>query len=286
MPTRRLFNRHFATWTGPLSTSSRDARFPRFQARKRTTPAFRIPQRVRVVAGCVYVPKVGWVRIRQSQGVEGATGSATFKRDACGHWYATVAATFEMADAVLPAPDPARVVGIDVGLIDFAVLSTAEPPRPAPKFFRQAERKLRRAQRVLSRRNKASQRREKAKRRVARIHEQTAARRGDFLHKLSTTLIRRFDGVCIETLNLRALARTKLGKSVLDAAFGEFYRQLSYKAQWRRKHLIAIGRYFPSTKRRSACRALRHELTLSDRVGTCVCRVVHQRDPERSNERS
>ena len=92
------------------------ARYPRFKSRKRDPLRFRIPQRVTVKDGKVYVPKIGRVRIRQSQPVEGATKSATFRRDACGHWYLTLVVEFEMPDVALAAPDPSEVAGIDLGL--------------------------------------------------------------------------------------------------------------------------------------------------------------------------
>src|SRR6185437_4385988 len=97
------------------------ARFPRFKSRKRDMPRFRIPQRVKVEDGKVYVPKVGWVRIRQSRPIDGQTKSATFKRDACGHWYVSLTAAFEMPDAPEVPLDRQQVAGIDAGLKDFAV---------------------------------------------------------------------------------------------------------------------------------------------------------------------
>src|SRR5439155_1351545 len=134
------------------------ARFPRFKSRKRDRARFRIPQRVKVTDGKVYVPKIGHVRIRQSQDVTEETKSATFKRDAKGHWFVTLVAEFPMPDVALPDPDPAKVVGIDLGLIDFATLSEGSDPIPAPKFYRKGQRKLRKAQRTFSRRKKGSKR--------------------------------------------------------------------------------------------------------------------------------
>ena len=277
--TLKDLDRAFAAFFRRCKEGAKKKGFPRFKARHRTEPSFRIPQRVAVVDGRVYIPKIGWVRIRQSQEIDGTTKSATFKRDATGHWYVALVVAFTMPDTALPAPDPANVLGIDAGLYDFAVFSNGDDPIPAPKFFRKAERKLRRAQRAFCRRQKGSKRRAKAKQRVARVHEQTASKRKDFLHKLSTKLIQRFDGVCIENLSLSGLVKTKLAKSFADAAFGEFFRMLAYKAVWHRKRLSAVGRYFPSTKMCSACGALNHTLTLSDREWTCVCGVVHKRDP-------
>jgi putative transposase len=252
--------------------------FPRFKSRKTDTPRFRIPQRVKMADGKVYVPKIGWVRIRQSQKIEGATKSATFKRDACGHWFVTLVVAFTMPDVPLPAPSPDDVVGLDAGLKDFLVLSNEERV-PSPRFYRKAQRKLRRAQRVFCRRRNGSKRKDKARQRVARIHQKTANQRKDFLHKESTKLVRRFAGVCIEDLCVKGLARTKLSLSFADAAHGEFRRMLEYKGVWYRKHTMVVGRFYPSTKTCGACGAVNHSLTLADREWACpVCGVVHDRD--------
>ena len=239
------------------------ARFPRFKSRKRDQARFRIPQRVKIADGRVYIPKVGWVGIRQSQPLDGETKSATFKRDASGKWDVTLVTEFAMPDTALPAVvDPARVVGIDLGLHDFAVLSNGERI-PAPRFFRRAERKLRKAQRAFSRREKASARRQRARRAVALAHRKTANQRKDFLHKLTTALVANYEGVAIEDLGIRGLARTKLAKSVTDASFGEFRRQLEYKTVWNRRHLAVIDRWYPSSKTCHVCGAVNDALTLT-----------------------
>ena len=127
-----------------MRSSRSVAAFPRFRSKKAGHFTFRIPQRVRVEEGRVYVPKVGWVRIRQSRGVEGTTKSATFKRDATGHWYVALTTEFEILTSLEP-PAPANPVGVDLGLKDLFVLSDGERV-PAPQFARKADRKLRRAQ--------------------------------------------------------------------------------------------------------------------------------------------
>lgn len=254
------------------------ARFPRFKSRKRDAARFRIPQRVKVAGGEVYVPKVGWVRIRQSRDVTGPTKSATFRREADGHWYVSLTVEFEMPDVALPVPDPANVVGIDLGLIDFAILSDGSDPVPAPKFYREGQRKLRKAQRALSRRRIGSNRRSKAKRRLARVHRKIGNQRGDFLHKLTTKFVGDHDGLCIEDLSLKGLARTKLAKSFADASMGEFRRQLEYKSLWNRKHLVTIDRFYPSSRLCNGCGAINDRLSLSDREWVCDCGMVHDRD--------
>jgi putative transposase len=253
----------------------RRARFPRFKSRKRDRGRFRIPQRVKVSDGTVYVPKIGSVGIRQSRRVEGETKSATFSEDASGHWYVTLVAEFEMPDPALPPADPASVVGIDLGLYDFARASNDDR---VPEFFRTAERTLRRAQRVLSRREKPSKRRMLAKRRVALIHRRLANQRSDFLHKLTTTLVSKYAGICIEDLSVRGLARTKLAKSITDASFGEFRRQLEYKALWNRKDLVVVDRFFPSSEMCHECGRINDALRLADRNWMCACGAHLDRD--------
>lgn len=255
------------------------ARYPRFKSRKRDTPRFRVPQQAKVANGKVFVSrKIGWVRIRQSRAIDGETKSATFKRDACGRWYVTLVVHFDTPDAALPHLDPDKVIGIDAGLIDFVVSSEESGSVPAPRFFRNGQRKLRRAQRALCRRKNGSNRRNKARLRVAKIYQKISDQRHDFLHKLSTDIIKRHDGVCVENLNYNALAKTKLGKSFMDAAHGEFRRQLAYKAIWYRKHFAVIDRFYPSSKRCHVCGAINDALTLSDRKWVCVCGVAHDRD--------
>jgi putative transposase len=253
------------------------ARLPRFKSRKRDQARFRIPQRVKVRDGKVYVPKLGWINVRQSQPVEGATKSATFKRDAVGCWFVTLVVAFEMPDGAWPEPDHSKVIGIDLGLKDFLVTSDGDR-EPAPKFYRAGQRKLRRAQRKLSRRKPGSNRKAKARFAVAKIHQDIANERGDFLHKLTTDLVRDHDGLCIEDLSLKGLVRTKLAKSFNDAAMGEFRRQLEYKSLWNRKHLAVIDRFYPSTRLCRGCGAINRELTLADREWVCDCGTVHDRD--------
>ena len=169
------------------------------------------------------------------------------------------------------------MVGIDLGLKDFAVLSGGTRIA-APKFFRKGQRKLRKAQRVASRRKPGSNRRAKAKNKAAGVHQKIANQRGDFLHKLTTELVSRHEGLCIEDLSVKGLARTKLGKSMLDASMGEFRRQLEYKSLWNRKHLSVIDRYFPSSRLHGSCGEINDRLTLSDRTWTCGCGVIIDRD--------
>lgn len=255
---------------------SKRARFPKFRSRNKGHFAFRIPQRVKVQDGKCYCPKIGWVRIRQSQEIEGETKSATFKRDACGSWFLSLTTEFEMPD--VPLPEAQNSIGIDVGLHDLVVLSNGESI-PAPKFFRQMEKKLAKAQRKLSRAKTGSNRRQDAKLRVAKVHRKIANTRADFVHKVSSDLVKRFDFIGMEDLNVKGMAKNhSLAKSIHDAALGELRRQLEYKCVWNRRHLVKISRWYPSSKMCGACGALNDALTLSDRVWHCDCGATHNRD--------
>jgi putative transposase len=257
----------------------RRAKFPRFKSKKRSRLAFRIPQRVRVEGERVYVPSVGWIRIRQSRAIEFATKSATFKRTAVGHWFVTLVVEFEIPTTKVPVREE-EAVGFDMVL---------EPPNflvdsrggavPAPRYYRARERKLRRAQKHLSRTKRDSRNRTKARRRVAKIHERTANLRQDFLHQLSHLMVITWSVLCFEDLSLKSLAKTKHAKSWLDAAFGELLRQVKYKALWSGKHFIQVDRFFPSTKLCSVCGYKNPSLSLSDREWSCpACATYHIRD--------
>lgn len=255
----------------------RRARYPRFKSRKRDPGRFRCPQDVKVRDGKVFIPKIGWVRIRQSREVDGTTKSATFSREADGHWYVSLVAEFEMPDVAVVI-DPAKAVGLDMGLIDFVTPSDGSKPTPAPKFYRKATAKIRRAQKAVSRRKLGSRRREKAKRRLALAHRKARNQRQDFLHKLSTDLVSKHEAICIEDLNVKGLARTKLAKSFADASMGEFGRQLEYKCEWNRRVLVKVDRFFPSSKMCNRCGVLNDRLSLSDREWECDCGARHKRD--------
>jgi len=250
------------------------ARFPRFKTRKRSLPAFRIPQNVRIIDGNVSAPKVGLVKARLHRPMEGEIKSATIKQEADGHWYVVFVSHLELPDVTPTCESP---VGMDVGLTSFLTRDSGEKVEP-PKFYRKGERKLKRLQRQLSRCQKASRNRTKAKLRVAKHHRRVANQRNDFLHKLSAKLVAEHDTLCIEDLNLKGLTKTKLGKSFRDAALGSFFQMLTYKATFCFGQVVKVGRFYPSSKTCHDCGNVQH-LELSDREWICTgCGVMHDRD--------
>lgn len=239
-------------------------------------PRFRYPAGVRVVGRKIFLPRIGWVRLRLSRPVEGRVKSVTVKRQA-GRWFVLILTEFEIDESSVAIPDPSGVVGIDLGLIRLATLSNGVTVMH-PRFGRRGKKRLSRAARALGRKKPSSRNRQKQRMRLASIHARIAAQRRDFLHKLTTSIVAGYDGFCVESLDSRGLARTKLSKGVLDAGLGEFLRQVEYKADWQRKPCVAVGRFFPSTKTCGKCGAVHRTLERSARVWNCPCGAIHDRD--------
>ena len=171
------------------------------------------------------------------------------------------------------------IVGLDLGLTSMVVLSTGESVGN-PKFFHRDEKKLARAQRRLAKKKKGSKNRGKARLKVARIHARIADRRRDYQQKLSTRIVHENQVVCIESLAVKNLVKNHaLAKSISDVGWGEFVRQLEYKASWYGRTLVKIDRWYPSSKRCSHCGHVLDSLSLDERSWTCpACGRFQDRD--------
>jgi putative transposase len=170
------------------------------------------------------------------------------------------------------------VIGIDLGLTHFAVLSDGRKIT-SPRFLRRAEKKLRRAQQALSRKEEGSKNRGKARVKVARAHARVADARREFCHQLSTTLIRETQAVAVEDLAVSGLARTRMAKSVHDAGWSAFVHMLEYKARRYGREFRRIGRFEPTSQVCSACGAKDGPTPLHVRAWPCpACGVWLDRD--------
>jgi len=226
---------------------------PRFKSRKdhRQAVRFTANARFRVLAnGKLRLPKIGDVPVRWSRALPSGPSSVTVIRDSAGRYFASF--VVQAAPCALPETEP--VVGIDLGLTHFAVLSDGRKIA-SPRFLRRAEKKLRRAQRALSRKQKGSRNRDKARVKLARAHARVADARREFCHQLSTALIRDNQAVAVEDLAVNGLARTRLAKSVHDAGWSAFVHMLEYKARLHGREFRRIGRFEPTSQVCSACEA-------------------------------
>jgi putative transposase len=197
-------------------------------------------------------------------------------RDPDGRWFVTLAV--EQADPP-PLPVTGAAVGVDLGLNDFAVLSTGEK-LAHPRHMDRRERRLRHYQRMLARKQCGSVNRAKARRRVARQHARVRDARRDFLHKTSTDLVRRFDTIVIEDLNVAGMIRNhRLARSIAQTGWAEVRAMLAYKADRAGRRLLILDRWYPSSKTCSRCGLLLATLSLGTRVWACPgCGARHDRD--------
>lgn len=201
--------------------------------------------------------------------------SITVSKDSSGRYF--VAFQGEEDKALLPVTE--KSVGIDLGLTHFIVTSDGEKVA-APKIYRKHEARLARYQRAMSRKQKGSKNRNRAMVKVARLHARIADTRSDFLHKLSTRIIRENQVVAVEDLNVAGLQKNRcLAKSIADASWSEFVRQLEYKSLWYGRKFVKINRFYPSSQICSACGHRDGKKALTVREWACPeCGTAHDRD--------
>jgi putative transposase len=255
------------------------ARHPRFKGRSGrqsaefTSSAFRWKEGQLTLAKMKEPLAIRWSRPLP---LETVPSTVTVSRDASGRWHVSLL----LEDTtVVPLPVVAETVGVDLGLKDFAVLSTGE--RIAhPKHYQRKLATLTRRQRQLSRKKKGGANRKKAQAKVARAHAHVVDARRDFLHKLSTDLVRRFQRISVEDLNVAGMVRNPyLAQSIATSGWAEFRMQLFYKCQWYGRTFVQVDRFFPSSKTCSTCGRVLDHLDLGTRAWTCPeCGTRHDRD--------
>jgi len=207
----------------------------------------------------------GTLKVNWSRDLRGEPTAVTVALDPAGRYHVSIECEVPVEDL----PKTGSAVGADVGITSYVTLSTGEKVGN-PRFLEKAYRQLRRAQKKRSRKEKGSKNWEKQKRRIAKIHAKIADKRSDFLHKLTTRLVREHDTICVETLSVKNMQKNHcLAKAISDAAWSEFVRQLEYKCEWYGKRLITIDRWFPSSKRCHSCGHVHEDMPLSVRAFEC-----------------
>ena len=256
------------------------AGYPNFKSKRDSHKAYRSTNNgktIELFEKAIKLPKLGLVPCRVSRQIQGRIVNATVEKRPSGRYYVAICCT----DVITPAlPKTGKNVGIDVGISTFANTSDGVVI-DNPQFFKTSQRKLARAQRKLSRKTNGSKTRAKQKAKVAKLHEHIANQRSDFLHKLTTELVRDYDVLCIEDLATKNMLKNHhLAKSIADASWSEFRRMLTYKCLWYGKQLVVIDRFYPSSQLCSCCGSKNPLIRdLHRRKWVCPdCGAQHDRD--------
>lgn len=230
----------------------------------------------------VKLPKLGKVKLCENRTFDQSKckqGTCTVSRDHCGTYWCVITVDDLQPKVARTNPLKETAVGIDLGIKDYAILSDGTK-FTNPKHLEQAQRKLARLQRDFARTAKGSKNHEKMRVKVAKCYRTISNQRNDFLHKLSTHLIRNYDTICLEDLNVKGMEQNHhLARAIQSAAWSEFVRQLEYKSEWYGKNVLFIGRFDPSSKLCHKCGYINRGLKLSDREWICpICGEHHDRD--------
>lgn len=228
--------------------------FPKFKSKK-TAQSYQTNNQkgtISLLDGKVKLPKVGWVKLKLHRQPKGLIKSATVSKTTTGKYFISILCEEE----IVPLPKTDSNLGIDLGLENFAILSTGDKIEN-PRFLVSLSKKLAKEQKILSRRGLLAKKKgvklsessnyQKQKLKVARLHEKIVNQRRDFLHQLSTNIIKNHDVICVEDLASRNLMKNHhLARAIGDASWAEFVRQLCYKADWYGKKIVTISRWYPS----------------------------------------
>lgn len=260
--TLRRLQRSFENFFRRVKAGDAQAGFPRFKSRMRFDSFTYSQSGFRLEGDKLYLSKIGHVRLHLSREIEGTLKTCTIKREADG-WYVILTAEAKAK----PLPKTGVTVGLDVGLENFATLSNGETianPRP----LKQAEKKLKTAQRAVSRKKRGGANRKKAVKLLARQHQKVRRQRQDFAHKESLNLLRRFDEIAVEDLNIKGMVKNHhLAKSISDAAWGTFLSILDAKAEEAGRRVWKVAAPYTSQE----CSGCGHRMkkTLAEREHRC-----------------
>ena len=260
------------------------AAYPSFK-KKRSEQKFKIPQNFylrETKKGKFYltIPKLkSDIKVNLHRKIEGATSQITISKTPSGKYFASFNCTVAKNKVFKRKDNKTDKTGIDLGIESFIITDKGEKIK-TPIFLRLLERRLGTSQRSLSRKKKFSANFCKQRKKIAVIHEKIANQRLNFLHQLSFKITDENQTIYLEDLNVKGMIKNRhLSKSIADASWGEFTRQLKYKSKWRDKELIQIGRFEASSKICNVCEWKNEDLKLHQRKWLCLeCKTIHDRD--------
>lgn len=227
------------------------SKYPSFK-RKQDKNSYRTNKNIKINNRYITIPKVGMLRYRDKYKLEECNISKiyniTISKTFSGNYYASISAEVD----IIAFEKTNRSCGIDLGLKDFLIFDTGEKINN-PRILKSLEKKYKKLAKAVSRKVKGSNNKEKAKIKLIKFHEKVVNIKKNFLHKLSTRLIKEYDIICIEDLCFKAFMKTDNAKSYQDVAQSEFVRQLEYKVNWYGKIISKIDTFYPSSQLCSEC---------------------------------
>jgi putative transposase len=249
--------------------------FPKFKSRK-SKNSFKVPQFVKLINNKLVIPKFKEpIDLILSRKFNGKIKSCTISKTPTNEYFVS----FLVETEHIKLPKTGKSVGIDLGIKDFVITSDGYKYKNN-RYTKKYQTLLKRAQQHLSRKTKGSNRYELQRLKVAKLHKKITNSRLDNLHKVSTELIRKYDIIVLEDLNIKGMIKNhKLSKHIADASWSKFIELLTYKAEWNDKEIVKIDRFFPSSKTCSCCGYINQNLNLSMREWTCPsCKTKLDRD--------
>lgn len=254
--------------------------FPKFKSKKDRYKSYRTSctnNNIKFLNKHIQLPKLGYVKTRDKMIPSGRILNATISQEPNGHYYVSLCCT----DVELQQFQKTNTnIGIDLGLMYFAIFSD-ETKIKNPRFYETSEKKLKKLQIELSRKTIGGSNWNKTRIKVANLQKHIAEQRRDFLQKLTTDIVKRYDVICVEDLDVKKMKETdstSRNKRVADVSWSEFVRQITYKCKWYGKSIIKVDRYFPSSQICHVCGNKNGKKPVYIRMWECSCGVVLDRD--------